>query len=157
VRKSKMGEILAIVMVACLATGCANMTRQESGNVIGALLGGALAYELSKDSSNKGIWVATGIIGGALAGGHYAVLTKPSQKMNATNMRTTLESIPDNAQTQWVNPNTNESGTMTVIRTNNTTFGPCREFTQTIYVGGEAVQGYGTACRQADGSWKIIQ
>ena len=77
--------------------------------------------------------------------------------MNATNMHTTLESIPDNAQTKWVNPNTNESGTMTVIKTNSNSGTPCREFTQTIYVGGKAVQGYGTACRQADGSWKIIQ
>ena len=31
----------------------------------------------------------------------------------------------------------------------------CREFTQTIQVGGESQQGHGTACRQPDGSWKI--
>ena len=153
----KYQKFLAIGLISMSLLGCANMTREESGNVIGALLGGALAYELAGDSSNKEIWVATGIIGGAIAGGHYAVLTEPSQRMNATNMHTTLESIPDNAQTKWINPNTNESGTMTVVRTNNNNGTPCREFTQTIYVGGEAVQGYGTACRQADGSWKIIQ
>ena len=153
----KYQKFLAIGLISMSLLGCANMTREESGNVIGALIGGALAYELGKDSSNKEIWVATGIIGGAIAGGHYAVLTEPSQRMNATNMHTTLESIPDNAQTKWINPNTNESGTMTVVRTNNNNGTPCREFTQTIYVGGKAVQGYGTACRQADGSWKIIQ
>ena len=153
----KYQKFLAIGLISMSLLGCANMTREESGNVIGALIGGALAYELAGDSSNKEIWVATGIIGGALAGGHYAVLTEPSQRMNATNMHTTLESIPDNAQTKWINPNTNESGTMTVVRTNNNNGTPCREFTQTIYVGGKAVQGYGTACRQADGSWKIIQ
>lgn len=32
----------------------------------------------------------------------------------------------------------------------------CREYTRTIYVGGQAQQGYGTACQQPDGSWKII-
>lgn len=32
----------------------------------------------------------------------------------------------------------------------------CREYTRTIYVGGKPQQGYGTACQQADGSWKII-
>ncbi|SVA64445.1 uncharacterized protein METZ01_LOCUS117299, partial [marine metagenome] len=33
---------------------------------------------------------------------------------------------------------------------------PCREFTTTVLIGGEEQQGYGTACRQSDGSWKII-
>jgi surface antigen len=32
----------------------------------------------------------------------------------------------------------------------------CREFTQTITVGGQAVQATGTACRQPDGSWRIM-
>ena len=34
---------------------------------------------------------------------------------------------------------------------------PCREFTTTVNIGGQPQQGYGTACRQADGSWKIQQ
>ena len=33
----------------------------------------------------------------------------------------------------------------------------CREFTQTISIGGKIQQGYGTSCRQPDGSWKIIR
>jgi len=31
----------------------------------------------------------------------------------------------------------------------------CREYQQTIYVGGQQQQAYGTACRQPDGSWEI--
>ncbi len=33
----------------------------------------------------------------------------------------------------------------------------CREFQQEIQIGGKTEQGYGTACLQADGSWKIVQ
>jgi surface antigen len=33
----------------------------------------------------------------------------------------------------------------------------CREFQQTITVGGNSENAYGTACLQADGSWKIVQ
>lgn len=33
----------------------------------------------------------------------------------------------------------------------------CREFQQTITVGGEAEEAYGTACLQPDGAWKIVQ
>jgi hypothetical protein len=32
----------------------------------------------------------------------------------------------------------------------------CREFQQTITVGGQTQEAYGTACRQSDGSWKIV-
>lgn len=32
----------------------------------------------------------------------------------------------------------------------------CREFAQTITVGGQPVQAVGTACRQPDGTWRIM-
>ena len=32
----------------------------------------------------------------------------------------------------------------------------CREYQQTITVGGKTEQGYGRACRQPDGSWRIV-
>jgi surface antigen len=35
--------------------------------------------------------------------------------------------------------------------------GACREFTMPITVGGRQVQGFGEACEQADGTWRITQ
>jgi surface antigen len=32
----------------------------------------------------------------------------------------------------------------------------CREYQQEITVGGKEQQSYGTACRQPDGTWKIL-
>ncbi len=32
----------------------------------------------------------------------------------------------------------------------------CREFQQTITIAGQTHKAYGTACRQADGTWKIV-
>jgi len=32
----------------------------------------------------------------------------------------------------------------------------CREYQQEIVVGGRVERGYGKACRQPDGSWKVI-
>ena len=56
------------------------------------------------------------------------------------------------------NPDTHNSGTFTpkstVMQANGQ---PCREFTQTVSIGGQMQEAYGTACRQADGSWKIQQ
>lgn len=32
----------------------------------------------------------------------------------------------------------------------------CRDYTHTVFVDGEAVVAKGTACRQADGSWRLV-
>lgn len=49
------------------------------------------------------------------------------------------------------------SGSVTVIREGTSSEGRyCREYTQGIKIGGESQQAYGTACRNPDGSWEII-
>lgn len=32
----------------------------------------------------------------------------------------------------------------------------CREYTKTIYIGGKAQEGYGSACMKPDGSWEFV-
>lgn len=34
--------------------------------------------------------------------------------------------------------------------------GPCREFQETVMIGGKPQKAYGTACRQPDGTWKRV-
>ena len=49
------------------------------------------------------------------------------------------------------------SGSVTVIREGTSSTGRyCREYTQEIRVGGESQHAYGTACRNADGTWEIV-
>lgn len=49
------------------------------------------------------------------------------------------------------------SGSVTVIRDGTSSAGRyCREYTQEIRIGGESQQAYGTACRNTDGSWEIV-
>ncbi len=45
---------------------------------------------------------------------------------------------------------------MVPVRTYRTPAGMyCREYQQTVVVGGQPQQGYGTACRKPDGSWRV--
>ncbi len=49
------------------------------------------------------------------------------------------------------------SGSVTVVRQGTSTSGKqCREFQQTVEIGGKSESAYGTACLQDDGSWKIV-
>lgn len=52
----------------------------------------------------------------------------------------------------------NASGSIKTTRIGTSTSGrQCREFQQTVTIGGKMEQAYGTACQQSDGVWEIVQ
>jgi hypothetical protein len=68
-----------------------------------------------------------------------------------------LENNRTNQASTWVNPDTGESGAVVPVRTFENAVGqPCREYQRTIVIGGRAERGYGTACRQPDGTWRVV-
>ena len=49
------------------------------------------------------------------------------------------------------------SGTVTPTREGTSTSGRyCREFQQTVTIGGKNEEAYGTACQNPDGSWEVV-
>ncbi len=153
-----MKKLLLVGLVSLpLIGGCA--TKMETGTALGALAGGALAYGLGQNSSNKELWTVLGVGAGAMLGSSIGQqLDHRDQLLLGQTVQHTLETAPNNAVGQWQNPNTGNSGTVVPTQTYTASNGaPCREFIQTIYVGGYPEEGYGTACRQPDGSWQIVQ
>jgi hypothetical protein len=52
---------------------------------------------------------------------------------------------------------TGASGTVTAVRDGSDTAGRyCREFQQTVTIGGQSERAYGTACQQPDGAWEVV-
>lgn len=77
-----------------------------------------------------------------------AVMTSPGQQA--------LEYARSGTSVQWQNPDTGATTTVVPQPAFQTASGQiCREFQQTVTIGGQPQQAYGTACRQADGSWKL--
>jgi len=71
--------------------------------------------------------------------------------------QSTLETAPTAHASNCHNPDTGNSGQITPTRTYRGTTGPaCREFQQTIIFDGRTENAFGTACRQSDGSWRIV-
>jgi surface antigen len=155
----KINIAVALVSLSLVLGGCTTTpTKQQTGAGVGAALGAALGYGLGKGHHNKELAIALGAIFGAIAGDYVgAQMDERDQLMAAQNLQYSLELHPDGTTSTWQNPNSGNSGfsypTKTSIMADGT---PCREFTATIVIGGENQQGYGTACRQPDGSWKII-
>jgi surface antigen len=68
-----------------------------------------------------------------------------------------LEFAKTNQTTVWQNPDTDASGAITPVGTYQNDQGEyCREYQQTVTIGGQQQQAYGTACRMPDGAWEVV-
>ncbi len=159
-RKEMKKLVLATAISATLLTGCAGTyNKATTGAALGALTGTALAYGLGKDSGKKDLWLVAGAAAGGLFGHNIgAKLDERDRLLMGETVQQTLEKAPDNSTGSWNNPNSGHSGTVVPTQTYQASNGQyCREFQTSVVVGGETQQGYGRACRQPDGSWKISQ
>lgn len=146
---------LALLLPACQAQ---TMGQKEGfGTLGGAAVGGLLGSQIGKGRGNLAATAAGVVLGGWL--GNEIGASLDSADRNAMSGATSRAySAPVGQQITWNNPETGNSGTVTPIRDGYASSGAyCREFQQTVTVGGQKQQAYGRACQQPDGSWKIVQ
>lgn len=152
--------IALIVIIALGLSGCAetgetvrNNPRTTMGGMLGAAGGGLIAA-----AAGGG---AAGIIGGVLIGGLVGgavgnALDQKDKEMAQQAAQRAFENSRSGESSAWQNPDSGNSGSITPTRTYQAPSGQyCREYQQDIIVGGKTEKSYGTACRQADGSWRI--
>ncbi len=141
---------LVTALAASLA-GCATQGQQEqSGMIIGGLLGGALGSQVGQ-GSGRTVATILGTMIGASVGGNVGRSMDENDRLKTAYA---LESVRTSVPTRWVNPDTRNQYTVTPTRTYEASSGPCREYTVQAVVERRPETVYGTACRQADGSWK---
>lgn len=100
---------------------------------------------------------ALGVLAGSQVGRSIGQsLDKADLAYEAQAQQSALERTRSGQATGWSNPDSGNKGTVTPTRTYQTSTGQyCREYQQTVTIGGETEKAYGQACRQADGSWRI--
>ena len=147
-------KILTLLVLIFFALISCEGHKTAVGGVGGAAAGGLLGHALGGGTA--------GIIGGAIAGGLIGGAI--GNRMDAADRRESeraaqqaFETAPSGQATAWSNPDSGNHGTVTPTRTFMKDSGQyCREFQQTVVIGSEEQQAHGTACRQSDGSWKIV-
>ena len=152
--------VLTLLVVAVFALGgCANMGQKEGlGTAVGAVAGGLLGNQIGGGRGKTAATVAGIFIGGMLGRDVGASLDKVDRQMIQQTSYTAFEKMPSGVASSWSNPDTGNSGYVVPTKTYKTATGSyCREFQTTVNVGGKTQEAYGTACRQPDGSWKIVQ
>ena len=160
IRRRAIG-MLAGVSLATLLSGCAGVSQNET---TGALLGGAAGAVLGNqfgDGDGRTVMTALGAILGATVGQEIgASLDATSQDQAARATQRALDSANVGTGIEWDNPGNTGGpahGTTVITRQGSDQQGrTCREFQQTVMIGGEEVQSYGTACRDGNGDWRLV-
>lgn len=156
-----MKRMLVFFLTLALAlSGCATSAgpKESAGTLIGAAGGGLLGAQVGKGRGQL-VAVAVGTLAGALIGQEVGrTLDRADQMWMERNAQQALEYNRSHQASTWHNPDSGNSGSLTPMRTFQTAQGQyCREYQQTVIIGGQPQQAYGTACRQPDGSWLIVR
>jgi len=88
--------------------------------------------------------------------GNY--LDEKDQQRAVQNANYALSHNPDGQTSRWSNPQNNTGGYTTPVKTVQTATGStCRTYQTGVSADGQNQSGTGTACRQPDGTWKVVQ
>jgi surface antigen len=167
----KTSSLIAVVAAASMLTACqqggppgsgvmsgGGLNKQDVGTVAGAIGGGVIGSTMGGGAGKTAAIIGGSLLGGMLGNTIGASLDNADRAAyNAASQRA-METAQPGQTLPWRNPHTGNSGTITPSNYYQNSQGQyCREYNQTIVVGGQKQSGYGKACRQPDGTWQIIE
>lgn len=150
--------VSALVIVGTMAA-CSNDTgpKQTGGAILGGIGGAVAGAQFGKGTGNLAM-TALGTLLGAYVGSEVGKSLDRADQQYAMQAESKAHAAPVGQTISWNNPDSGNSGTYTPTRDGRDQSGNyCREYQTTVNIGGQSEQAYGTACRQPDGSWKVVK
>ena len=160
-RKITAGLFVAVLGPALALSGCATMSENETaGTLIGGVTGAVVGNQFGKGSGRTAATALGAVIGATVGRNIGQSLDETSRQRAGAAAGQALETAAVGESITWENPD-NEGGpaygSATVTRQGADPEGrTCREFQQTVIIGGREEQSYGTACRDDNGDWQIV-
>lgn len=149
-----------LTVLLAITAGCGsteNIDRETVGSLAGAALGG-LAGSQFGDGTGQLAATGVGVLLGGLAGSEVGRRMDERDRIAANDAIVQAQSAPIGEEITWNNPGTESYGTITPTRDGYSESGDyCREFHQTINIDGRTESATGVACRQDDGTWRIVE
>ena len=150
-------KIVVTTLVATVLAGCASdpTMGQKSplGTLVGAVGGAALG---SQFGGGNGKYV--GMAAGALVGGFLGnqIGARLDEQDRQYNYAASVQALNSGVPQQWQNQQTGVYGTIQPGPAQMVNNQQCRQYTNTIYIDGKPQVARGTACRNYDGSWQVV-
>lgn len=151
--------IFTITLAGCTGAGReGGINKETGGTILGGIAGGVLGSRIGGGRGKAIATIGGAILGGILGGSIGKKLDERDRLLMARTTQTTLETAPSGKATTWRNPDNGHSGTVTPEPSYRASSGEtCRPYTQTIMVGGKNETAKGSACRNPDGTWRIVR
>lgn len=158
-----MKNIVCLISALFMLAACQNQNggfptfnKADMGTVLGGAAGAWAGSSIGKGSGRIVATAAGTLLGAALGRSIGDSMDKVDLQYYDRTSQKALEQGQPGQTFPWSNPQSGVSGTVTPSGYYQNAQGKyCREYTQTITVGGRVEEGYGVACRQPDGSWQI--
>ena len=154
---SRLAFLLAFVSLISACTDAQNAPKLTIGTLLGAGAGALLGSNIG-GGKGKLAAVAIGALGGAYLGSEIGKSLDYVDRLKAGEAeQAALEKNRAGVATKWHNPDTGNSGKVTPKPAVQLASGEfCREYEHEIVVDGRSEIAKGTACRQANGKWRVI-
>lgn len=164
-KKAILFTLATTILVGCTEPGGrpgrgvmqgGSVNKQDVGMLAGAIGGGVLGNQIGGGAGKTVATIAGTLLGGAIGSSIGSSLDRADMAYYDQTSQRAMETGQPGQAFPWSNPKSGNSGTIVPSNPYQASNGQyCREYTQTIKVGGKSQKGYGTACRQPDGSWQI--
>ncbi len=154
--------IVSIAAASLLLASCTQdvvSDKKAAGTVIGSIVGLIVGSKLGS-GTGRTVAMAVGGIAGAWIGSEIGQkLNERDQELAREAADEALENGKTGNTDTWSNPDSGNSGSVTPVSDSYETVSneECRDFESTVTVEGETEVAHGRACRQEDGSWKIVR
>lgn len=151
-----VNKVLPVMLGVVLLAGCnstGHQTKTEDGAVI---IGGAIQTYHDKAGSTLASSGVSSLLG-AFMGKDIGTSLDAGDRELAVQAARRAYSGPVGDRVGWANQANGHGGAVTTTRDGYNSQGQyCREFQQSVTVGKRTENAYGTACKQSDGTWKIV-
>ncbi len=132
--------------------------KQTVGGLAGAATGAIVGSNIGGGKGNIAAIALGTLLGAAIGGEIGASLDRADMAYYGQASQNAFENARTGQQVAWRNPDSGNNGIIVPTNTYQNQNGDyCREFNQKITVGGKTQSAYGVACRQPDGTWRVVQ
>ena len=149
-QKKRGLQMAAVTIIFMLITsGCANTSKGAGGAGIGAAAGAIAGQAIGHNTKGT-------LIGAAVGGMLGYIIGNEMDKYDQAQLNQVYETSPSHQRSQWVNPDTNRSYTVTPQPAYTQPSGQvCREAEILATVDGRPEKVVSLACRDHNGRWVI--
>lgn len=137
-------------VMACTLTACSPGHNTAGATAVGGVAGGLIASQIGGGFA--------GVLAGSLIGGSVGyIIGRHMDRQDQANMRSAIVDTPINEQATWTNKKTDTTYVVQPVREYHHRGRYCREYRTKVEINGKWQSAYGKACRQPDGSWKVVK